>query len=84
MSKYSAETYRQIFDQLLSQELGYTSSCATESNIKNAMKRVLGISIKSGVIKGYAFLVLDEDLNVHFTIIDPDGTEFPIVLYYGQ
>ncbi len=80
---YNKETYTQMLDQLLSCELSYVSSYATESNIKNAMKRILGLLIKQHILKRYANLVLDEDLNVHLTIVDVSDAEFDIVLYYG-
>jgi len=83
MASYSRDTYQKMFDQMLSQELSYNSSAATEANIRNAMKRILGTSIKKGLLRGYAFLVLDEQLNVHFIIIGADGTEFDIELEYG-
>lgn len=83
MSLYSKETYTLILDQMLSQELCYSSTAASESNIKNAMKRVLGSLIKQGILKRYDFLVLNENLNVFVTIIDQDNTEFSIELIYG-
>jgi hypothetical protein len=73
-----------MFDLLLSEELCYEASAATESNIKRAMKLILGRAIKSAVIKSYSNLVLDESLNVHFTIVDVDGDRFELVLYYGK
>jgi len=85
MAKYSKETYALMLDQLLEQELMFTSFSATEKNIKSAMVRVLGILIKNNILRRYANLVLDENLNVHVTIYDGlDGAEFNIVLYYGQ
>jgi len=84
MSMYSKETFTLMLDQMLSCELSYISSYASESNIKNAMKRVLGLLIKQNILKRYHSLVLDENLNVHITIVDVDNSEFDIVLYYGQ
>ena len=85
MSKFGKEAYALMLDQLLSQELMFTSFSATEKNIKSAMVRVLGILIKNNILKRYSNLVLDENLNVHVTIYDAvDGAEFNIVLYYGQ
>lgn len=83
MSLYSKEAYTLILDQMLSKELCYSSTAASESNIKNAMKRVLGALIKQGILKRYDFLVLNENLNVFVTIIDQDNTEFSIELIYG-
>jgi hypothetical protein len=83
MSMYSKDTYTMMLDQMLSQELCYTSAFATETNIKNAMKRVLGALIKQNILKRYYNLVLDEDLNVHISIVDSDDSEFDIVLFYG-
>jgi hypothetical protein len=84
MASFSKETYQKMFDMLLSQELSYSASFATEQNIKAAMKRILGQAIFSHQIKGYSSLVLDPDLNVHFTLKDVDGDELEIILYYGQ
>lgn len=84
MGMYSQETFTLMLDQMLSCELSYISSFASEANIKNAMKRVLGLLIKQSILRRYHSLVLDENLNVHITIIDVDDTEFDIVLYYGQ
>lgn len=83
MAMYSKETYRLMLDQLLSCELSYSSSFASEANIKNAMKRVLGLMIKKGILKRYSNLVLDETLDVHVTIIDVADASFDIVLLYG-
>ena len=83
MSLHSKETYIQMLDQMLSQELSFKASSATPANIKSSMKRILGSLIREGVLKGYQGLVLDEDLNVHVTIIDADSTEFEIELLYG-
>jgi hypothetical protein len=85
MSLMSSDSYRLMLDQMLEAELFYMSSAASEKNIKYAMVRVLGNLIKKNILKKYADLVLDEALNVHVTIFDGhDGTEFAIVLYYGQ
>lgn len=81
---HSRETYISMLDQLLSEELMFSSSCATEKNIKNAMIRVLGLLIKKGLLKRYSSLVLAENLNVHVMILDADNTEFNIVLVYGE
>lgn len=83
MSLHSKETYTQMLDQLLSQELCFSSSAATPANIKTSMKRVLGSLIRQGLLKGYQGLVLDENLNVHVVIKDADSTEFEIELLYG-
>jgi len=83
MSMYSKETFTVMLDQMLSQELSFNSSYASEANIKNAMKRVLGVLIKQGVLKCYSSLVLDEYLNVHVVIVDIDNAEFRIKLIYG-
>lgn len=84
MAKHSKETYQRMFDALLTQELGFMSTSATETNIKRAMKLVLGTCIHRGLIKSYSFLVLDENLNVHFTIVDPDNDTFDLILLYGE
>lgn len=85
MAHFSHATYTSMLDQLLSAELFYSASAASEKNIKSAMTRVLGCLIKKNVLKRYSNLVLDESLNVHVTIYDSaDGTEFDIILYYGQ
>lgn len=83
MSLYNKETYTSLLDQMLSCELSYSSSYATEANIKNSMKRVLGLLIKKGLLKSYSSLILDENLNVFVTIVDGDSTEFDIKLIYG-
>jgi hypothetical protein len=83
MSLYSRESYTQMLDHLLSEELCFSSEAATESNIKRGMKKVLGGLIKQGILKGYTSLVLSEELNVHVTIIDQSGTVFDLILYYG-
>ena len=84
MSAFSKETYEKMYDLLLSEELCYESSAATESTIKRAIKLVLGRTIKQRVIKSYSGLVLSESLDVYFSMIDADGTPFDITLYYGQ
>ena len=84
MSMYSKETYALMLDQMLSAELSNVSAYASEANIKNAMKRVLGCLIKQNILKRYSRLVLDENLNVHITIIDVDNSEFDITLYYNE
>lgn len=76
--------YVKLFDQLLSEELQGASSGASEANIKSGMKRILGCSIRSGIIKGYKSLVLDEALNVHFTITTDMKTDMDLTLYYNQ
>jgi hypothetical protein len=80
---YSKETYTLMLDQMLTIELCGISSYASEANIKNAMKRVLGILIKQGLLKSYSSLVLDENLNIHVVILDADNSEFDIILIYG-
>jgi hypothetical protein len=72
-----------MLDHLLSQELCFSSEAATESNIKRGMKKVLGGLIRQGILKGYASLVLSEELNVHVTIVDQGSTSFDLILYYG-
>lgn len=84
MSNYSRDSYVAMFDQLLSQELCYSSSSASEITIKRAMKRILGLAIRQNLIKKYSNLVLDENLNVHFIIVDSSNSEFDLILYYGQ
>jgi hypothetical protein len=84
MSMYSKETLTEILDQMLSRELSYSASFASETNIKDAMKRVLGMLIKKCILKRYDSLVLDEDLNVHITVVDAENTVFDIILYYGR
>lgn len=85
MAMFSKESYTSMLDQLLSAELFYTSTSASEKNIRCSMIRVLGCLIKKNVLRRYSNLVLDENLNVHVTIYDgSDGTEFNIILYYGQ
>jgi len=84
MASFSKETYQKMFDLLLSQELSFSAAFASEHNIKSAMKRILGQAIFYHQIKGYSSLVLDENLNIHFTLKDVDGTELEITLYYGQ
>lgn len=84
MYNFTKQEYENMFDRLLSQELCFESSAATEHNIKRAMKRILGVSIKNAVIKKYSNLVLDEELNIHFSIVDSNNTEFSLTLYYGK
>lgn len=84
MSLYSKESYTLMLDNLLSAELSFNASAATPANIKSSMKRILGTLIRQGLLKGYAFLVLDDQLNVHVIIIDSDSTEFDILLEYGK
>jgi hypothetical protein len=85
MSLMSHDSYRLLLDQMLSAELLFTASMASEEQIKRAMVRVLGTLIKKNLVRRYSNLVLDEALNVHVMIYDAvDGTEFDIVLYYGQ
>ena len=85
MAQFSHAVYTSMLDQLLSAELYYASTSATECNIKNAITRVLGSLIKKNIIKRYTSLVLDESLNVHVTIYDAtDNAEFNITLYYGS
>ena len=84
MSMYSKETYAAMLDQMLTQELMFISTYASEHNIRSAMKRVLGCLIKKGIFKSYSRLVLDENLNVHITFTDVDNSTFDITLYYGQ
>lgn len=83
MSMYSKETYSLMLDQMLTMELCGISSFASEANIKNAMKRVLGSLIKQNILKSYSNLVLNEQLNVYVTIIDVDDSAFDVVLIYG-
>lgn len=83
MGLYSKETFTSLLDQMLSCELSYSSSFASEANIKNAMKKILGTLIKKGLLKRYSGLVLDEGLNVHVVILDADDGEFDITLFYG-
>ena len=83
MARYSKQTYDQMFDALLSEELCYSSSFASEENIRTAIKRVLGRSIKMNCILLYSNLTIDSLMNVHFTIIDPDGDRIPVDLIYG-
>ena len=51
MDTFDKQSYEQFFDRLLSQELCYESSAASEDNIKKAMKKILGRSIKESFIK---------------------------------
>ncbi|MGH7974892.1 MAG: hypothetical protein ACREBR_05155 [bacterium] len=84
MSMYSRETYALMLDQMLSYELSGISSFASERNIIDAMKRVLGNLIKKETLKRYYALRLDDSLNVYVNIVDADNSDFAIVLYYGQ
>jgi hypothetical protein len=85
MAMFSHDSYKSMLDQLLEAELLYTSFSASEKNIRCAMIRVLGCLIKKNVLRRYSNLVLDENLNVHVTIYDgSDGTEFNIILIYGE
>lgn len=84
MSMNSKETYAAMLDQMLTLELSGISTYASEANIRNAMKRILGCLIKRGLFKRYSSCVLDENLNVHVTFTDADNTEFSVTLYYGQ
>jgi hypothetical protein len=84
MSKFSLDTYKRMFDALLSQELMNCSTAASEHNIMAGMKRVLGQSIKKDVIKAYGQLHIDQNLDVHFLVYDPDGEILPITLFYGD
>jgi hypothetical protein len=83
MSRYSVETYTLMFDALLSEELSFNSAFASEENIRTAIKRVLGRSIKMDCILGYSDLVIDSQLSVRFTIKDLDGDVIPLTLVYG-
>ena len=84
MAQFSREVYTSMLDQLLTAELLYAASSASERNIKDAMTRVLGSLIRKNIIKRYSSLVLDENLNIHVTIYDAaDNTEFNITLIYG-
>jgi hypothetical protein len=83
MAKYSKESYTAMFDQLLSQELFFDASAASECNIKRAMKKILGTSIRHGLLKRYDSLVLNENLDVYFSVVDAEGAEFSIILRYG-
>jgi hypothetical protein len=83
MARYSQRTYCQMFDSLLSEELYFSASAATEANILSAIKRVLGRSIKTDCIVGYSELHMDEFLGVHFKLKDPDGEIIQIDLTYG-
>jgi hypothetical protein len=81
----SRQTYEQLFDQLLSQELSLLSGGVflNEGIIQTAMKRVLGKCIRKGIISLYSRLFIDEGLNVHVTIKDPMGELVSLILYYG-
>ena len=84
MSMYSKETLRLMIDGMLSAELQFDAIHASEINIKNAMKRVCGGLIKGGILQRYEGIVLDEQLNMHVTVVDVDGAQYDFVLYYGQ
>ena len=84
MSRYSKDSYTKIFDQLLSEELYFSSTFASETNIKEAAKKMLGKSLKMGYIALYYDLVVDQDLNVHFKIKDPGSDIISITLIYGS
>lgn len=84
MDSYNKQDYEQLFDRLLSQELCFESSAATENNIKRAMKRILGRAIREGMLKGYSNLVLSETLDVHCSIKDIYNLEFDLVLCYEK
>lgn len=83
MARFSRETYIQMFDTLLSEELYFSSTSATEANILAAIKRVLGRSIKTDCILGYSNLWMNENLDVHFKITDSDKDIIQIDLIYG-
>jgi hypothetical protein len=83
MARFNKETYEKIFDQLLSEELYFSSTFASEANIQTAIKKVLGKALKMNYISLYYDLVVDAELNVHFKIKDPDGDLIPITLLYG-
>lgn len=84
MSDYSKESLRSMLDGMLAAELQFDSIHASESNIRTAMKRVCGCLIKRGILQRYENLVLDENLSIHITVVDVDGSQFDFVLYYGQ
>lgn len=81
--RHSAQEYTMMFDALLSEELFYSSTSATRANIKAAIKRVLGRSIRLDCILAYSNLVIDENLDVSFQITDPDKDVLFIKLLYG-
>jgi hypothetical protein len=83
MAHFSKESYTKIFDQLLSAELYYNSSSASEANIQTAIKRVLGKAVKQNYILLYSDLVVNSSLDVSFKVKDPDGEIIPITLIYG-
>jgi hypothetical protein len=83
MSNFSRQSYEKLFDALLSQELYYCSYAASESNIRNATKRVLGRAIKDSIILLYSDLQIDDYLNVRFKVTSPEGEVFAIALIYG-
>lgn len=84
MSRYSQATYVRIFDHLLSEELSFSSSFASDTNIQSAIKKVLGKALKTNYISLYTDLIIDADLNVHFKIKDPEGDLISITLLYGS
>jgi len=83
MARLSRDSYIQLFDALLSEELYFSSAFASEANILAATKRMLGRAIKNDCILGYSDLVIDPGLNVHFKITDPDKDIIQITLLYG-
>ena len=83
MARFNRETYIKIFDQLLSEELYFSSTFASEANIQTAIKKVLGKALKMNYISLYYDLMIDSDLNINFKIKDPDGDIVPITLLYG-
>lgn len=84
MARFNRETYVRIFDELLSEELYFSSSFASEANIAAAIKKVLGKALKMNYIALYYDLVIDERLDVHFKIKDPDSDIIQIDLKYGE
>jgi hypothetical protein len=84
MAHYSRDTYIRIFDGLLSEELCFSAPFASESNIRYAIKRVLGKALKMNYISLYSDLVIDSCLDVSFRITDPDGDIVEITLKYGE
>lgn len=84
MARFDRRTYCRIFDELLSEELIFSSSYASEATIAAAIKKVLGKALKMNYISLYYDLVIDTELNVHFKIKDPDGDIVLIDLLYGE
>ena len=82
--KYSQETYRQMFDQLLSEELLYGATAASPTQILVAMKIVLGRAIRQGLIKKYTNLSLQDNFDITFVIIEGDGDVVGLHLVYGE